>query len=57
MAICASHALVNLAFVYALDPVAMTTPLQFATVGDVRARIGRWWNPDVKAPVRAVCGL
>ena len=40
-----------------LDPVAMTTPLQFATVGDVRARIGRWWNPDVKAPVRAVCGL
>lgn len=40
-----------------LDPVAMTQVLQFATVGDVRARIGRWWDPDVKAPKRAECRL
>ena len=39
------------------DPVAMTTPLQFATLGEVRARIGRWWDPDVKAPKRAECRL
>ena len=40
-----------------LDPVAMTQPLQFATVGDVRARIERWWDPDPKAPKRAECRL
>jgi hypothetical protein len=40
-----------------LDPVAMTTPLQFATVGDVRSRIERWWDPDPKAPKRAECRL
>ena len=40
-----------------LDSVAMATPLQFATLGDVRARIGRWWNPDVKAPKRMECSL
>ena len=39
------------------DSIAMTTPMQFATLGDVRARIGRWWNPDVKAPKRAECKL
>lgn len=40
-----------------LDSIAFTTPMQFATLGDVRARIGRWWNPDVKAPKRAECKL
>jgi hypothetical protein len=38
-----------------LDSVSMGTPMQFATLGDVRARIGRWWDPDVKAPKRAEC--
>ena len=40
-----------------LDSVSMATPLQFATLGDVRARIGRWWDPDAKAPKRAECRL
>ena len=39
------------------DPVSMTTPLQFATLGDVRASIERWWNPDVKALKQAACNL
>lgn len=40
-----------------LDPVAMTTPLQFANVGELRERIGRWWHTDAKAPKRAECKL
>lgn len=40
-----------------LDPVSMTTPMQFATLGDMRARIERWWDPNVKAPKRAECKL
>jgi hypothetical protein len=40
-----------------LDPVAMTTPLQFATVGELRERIGRWWHTDARAPKRAECKL
>ena len=40
-----------------LDPVAMTTPLQFSTVGELRERIGHWWHTDAKAPKRAECKL
>jgi hypothetical protein len=38
-----------------LDSVAKTTPLEFRTLGEVRETIGRWWDPDVKAPRRAEC--
>ena len=38
-----------------LDPVAKTTPLNFATLGDVRATIGRGWDPNVKATRRMEC--
>jgi hypothetical protein len=40
-----------------MDTVANTTPLTFATLGDVRARIGRSWNPNVKAPQHTTCKL
>ena len=38
-----------------VDPVARIAPLSFATLGDVRATIGRWWDPNVKAPQRMEC--
>ena len=38
-----------------MDMVAMTTPLTFATLGDLRERIGRMWSTKAKDPQRAVC--
>jgi hypothetical protein len=40
-----------------LDFDVKTAPQKFATLGDVRAAIGRWWDPDVKASKRTECGL
>ena len=40
-----------------LDMVAMSKPLSFANLGEVRASIGRWWDPSVKAPKHAECRL
>ena len=37
------------------DPVARSAPLSFATLGDLRASIGRGWDPNVKAAQRAEC--
>jgi hypothetical protein len=37
------------------DAVARTTSLSFATLGDVRASIGRGWDPNVKAAQRTEC--
>ncbi len=39
------------------DPVASPKPLDFATLGDLRASIGRGWDPDVKARQRMECKL
>lgn len=39
------------------DSMAVANPLSFATLGDVRASIGRWWDPNVKAPQRTECKL
>ncbi len=39
------------------DSVARTAPLTFATLGDVRAAIGRWWDPNVKAVQRTECKI
>jgi hypothetical protein len=39
------------------DSVARTAPLTFATLGDVRAAIGRSWNPNAKAAQRMECKI
>ncbi len=39
------------------DSVARSAPLSFATLGDVRAAIGRWWDSDVKALQRTECAI
>ena len=40
-----------------LSTVAHTQALQFATVGDLRSRIERWWSTDAGAPKKAQCLL
>ena len=37
------------------DLAARTAPLSFATLGDLRASIGRGWDPNVKAAQRSEC--
>lgn len=37
------------------DAMAVAKPLSFPTLGDLRASIGRWWDPNVKAPQRTEC--
>jgi hypothetical protein len=37
------------------DLAARTAPLSFATLGDLRASIGRGWAPNLKAAQRSEC--
>jgi hypothetical protein len=39
------------------DSAARTAPLSFATLGDLRASIGRGWDPNVKTAQRSECKL
>ncbi|MDB5808507.1 MAG: hypothetical protein JWN94_629 [Betaproteobacteria bacterium] len=40
-----------------VDSAARTTAQNFATLGEVRAAIGRWWDPNVKAVKQTECKL